>query len=247
MPTPAPRKTSRITHSTSTTSSSLTAEVDPRVIYQARIDFFNDILWKGRESYRETLQRRLLRHANSDVLSPHEYQSAFNIVRYNDELRARTHYDPAATLPPIPPLKKTPITLEEPEAELPDELGPELPVAEPGTIDIPTEIFDPPLPAAYIGRGLGFRNGTVVDTLRKRFADFPAPHSAGQRATPLWLYSEVGAFVVRHVDDIERMRSRGSRQQQSRAETRAERSKFAREIAQLQAELAALKARHGEA
>src|SRR5262245_14566321 len=114
------RTTDRVTRSRSTTSGSgviqIATHIDPKLIEQARLDLDDESgLWDGRESFRDTLRRFLLRYTNGGFLTQDEYNKTFNIVRYNDELRKKPR--PGTTAPrPVPPPP-------EPESELRETTG----------------------------------------------------------------------------------------------------------------------------
>jgi hypothetical protein len=180
-----------------------------RLVSQAVIDVNTDWLWVGREDFRTTLRNHLDWHARG-TLRPGGLQGMWKIIHWNNELRNRP--------------KLAVVAVSEPTAG-------------PATAEDPI-VFDPPVPASYIGQGWGFAGGAIVETFRRRFPDFPKPIGFSDRKTPLWLYSAVAAWTALHQDDIRRARTRGAKLVVGRAKTRAENQT----IADLQAENTALRA-----
>lgn len=231
---PTARKTARVTHSTSTTSGGgmppIATNIPKDLIFQAQIDLRNDALWTVRPSVRQTLAWYLQIYENSNYLTEVDLTKLHNIVRYNDSRRARTPYNPALVFTPRVPADVTP-----PEPELDEEV-------EPGPDASSSDVkhylgFNPPLPASYIGQGWGFVGGAIVDRFRKIFDDFPKPIAADGRKQPLWWFQDILAWTAKHLDDIERARTR-------RLRTHDTHTKHA-QVAELQARIAELEAQLG--
>jgi hypothetical protein len=230
-PVTRPRRTNRITHSTSTTGGAgipPAAPVDPRLIFQARVDIRNDVLWQERPTVRTTLQRLLMIFENSGELSADELTKIHNIVRYNDSQRRRDKYDPNADLGPLPEAVVTPFATPAEDLEEEEVAGASLP-------EQAVTYFDPLLPAAYIAEGLGFATPSIVNTWQRKHPDWPTPITREGRKTRLYRLGDIERWINKHEAEVNDARRTGGTRHATALSKDAE-------IAELRAEIERLKA-----
>lgn len=223
------RKTDRVTQSSSTTSTigipTFATQVPRDLIFQARLDVRNDMLWR-KPKVREVLRFHLIKYQHSGQLTEATLGKIYNIVAFNDSYRARTLYDAALDVPLDAPSPTVPPPDEVDEPDLAEEEPPTTPG---GVEDVH---FNPPLAASYIGEGWGFKNGAIVERLRKHFTDFPKPVPSSARKMPLYWFDDIDAWTGKHGADIIHARTRGVRLTSARDDR----------ISELEAQIAALKA-----
>ena len=155
---------------------------------QALLDLKEDWLWTGeRATFKETLTDHLGWWARGR-LNRKGHTGMYNIIEVNIGLRAKREQAKLQLV--APPAPAPPPTLPALPAAPPVEEAPDL-------ITIDLRLFNPQLVAAYIGRGLGFPAGGILDTLRRKFPDlYPAPIEVEGRVTELYFFGDFARFVM---------------------------------------------------
>jgi hypothetical protein len=180
------------------------------LIAQALIDVNEDGLWVGRDEYRMTLRGQLDWHIRG-TLKESGLLGMWKIIEWNKELREKKRAASVVVAPAAPP------TMTEAAPAVSED----------------RIVCNPPLPVRYIGMGWGFKDGTIVARMQRRFPTaWPQPLDLPGHKTALYRYSDIAVFTELHQADLRAARD-GQRMQEVDA--------VKEEVATLRAEIARLK------